>query len=63
MPRPWSDARGDAGFALIDLLSGHLQKAIVEGLDDRESEEWTRAVFRLGELLPAPMTARATHHP
>jgi hypothetical protein len=61
MARPWSDSRGDEGFELLDLLTTHLEKAISEGLDDRESEEWVRAVFRLGELLPAPLKTQADH--
>lgn len=58
MSRPWSDALGDEGFRLLDMLNTHLEHAITEGLDDAASEEWVRACARLAELLPAPIPAR-----
>ena len=58
MTRPWSDALGDEGFRLLDLLKGRLEEAITQGLDDAGHEEWLRCCSRLAEIPPAPIQAR-----
>jgi hypothetical protein len=52
--RPWSDQVGDEAFACLDLLNRLVELGIECGLDDRDSENYVRAVQRLGEILPAP---------
>lgn len=50
--RPWNDAIGDEAFECLSLLQRLVELGIEEGLDEADSENYVRAIQRLGEILP-----------